>query len=403
MSDPAWAQLSTAHLPELVDELKRLHGGGSFAITARELSNRVPGTTEEDAQTLLMGAGDWLQRREQPGEVDAEFPDEPASTVTFFVWEGAPPRDTQWLLLVHGMNTKGLWQEYLSFEIGLWQGKNVPTFAYKYGWIVLGVLMPWRRTKLLRALQDRIIELSQEPPKFNLGAKPDVVCHSFGTWLVGHALLQQLGKVNAGHEPDFRLGRVILTGSILRPDFDWASLQEEGLVEDVLNHYGTRDRIVPLAHWTIVDSGPSGRRGFDSTQHAEVPHQVLNVVARDFAHSQLLAADKDRYDSYSKTWKLFLSNPEGQASRNLPLSDPARSWVEAWWPLRGTLFPFVAVPVLMMLLAWGLISLGGALSSLAGQSSDAPATALKWLALCGAGPLVVLYVGHVLRMLIRRI
>jgi hypothetical protein len=362
VNGPAWGELSGRYPPSLVAELKRLYDGGSFVIHARDLSNNVPGTTEEEALALLLNAGGWLVKREQPGEVDPEFPDEEPELVPVFEWTDAPPRYTQWLLLVHGMNTKGLWQEYLAFDIGLWQGRNVPTFVHKYGWIVFGVMLPRRRTALKRRLQDRIVELSKEPPKFNLGAKPDVVCHSFGTWLVGHALRDQLVNVTAGRQPDFRLGRVILTGSILRPDFEWQRLQAAGLVEDVLNHYGTKDRIVPLAHWTILDSGPSGRRGFDETPRAKGSFQVLNVAARDYAHSQLLSTGKERYKSYSATWRRFLSNPEGEASRNLTWSDPESPWKEAWWPLRGTLFPFVAVLLLVSVVAAGLILLRSALT-----------------------------------------
>ena len=52
-------------------------------------------------------------------------------------------------------------------------------------------------------------------------------------------------------------------------------MRDAHLVEDVLNHYATADRVVPLAHMTIVESGPSGRRGFDGDQ-------VLNVQAVGF-------------------------------------------------------------------------------------------------------------------------
>ena len=33
-------------------------------------------------------------------------------------------------------------------------------------------------------------------------------------------------------------GRIILTGCILRPDFDWATIKAAGLVDEVMNHGG---------------------------------------------------------------------------------------------------------------------------------------------------------------------
>jgi serine/threonine-protein kinase len=62
-----------------------------------------------------------------------------------------------------------------------------------------------------------------------LDARPDIIAHSFGTWLVGHALESN---------PDIQVGRVVLTGSILRPDFNWKEHMPSGQVEAVLNHYG---------------------------------------------------------------------------------------------------------------------------------------------------------------------
>jgi hypothetical protein len=42
---------------------------------------------------------------------------------------------------------------------------------------------------------------------------------------------------------------------------------------------------VPLAHFTIIESGPSGRRGCDGDQ-------VLNIRAVGFGHSDLFSIDK---------------------------------------------------------------------------------------------------------------
>src|SRR5204863_10105737 len=118
-----------------------------------------------------------------------------------------------------------------------------------------------------------------------------------------------------------RFGRLILTGCVLRPDFNWARIKEAELVTDVMNHYGTSDPVVPFAEATIFDSGPSGRRGFDGKY-------VINVRAEGFGHSDLFSIDQFVVNghffakpsptehgvthlaySYKRYWKPFLTLP----------------------------------------------------------------------------------------------
>ena len=133
-------------------------------------------------------------------------------------------------------------------------------------------------------------------------------------------------------------GRVILTGCILRPDFDWGKIKEARLIEEVLNHYGTKDWVVPLAQATICDSGPSGRRGFDG-------REVINVQAKGCGHSDLFSitdfANESGFFSrnargagavthlehaYTRYWKPFLTLPReelGQEPFHVPGTDVA--------------------------------------------------------------------------------
>jgi hypothetical protein len=204
--------------------------------------------------------------------------------------------------------------------------------------------MTWRRHNLQRSLRDKLAALRHEARAQGYDGNPDVVAHSFGTWLFGHLVKDELVR---NSNDRLRFGRVILLGCILRPDFDWKSVKEAGLAQDVLNHYGTGDRVVPLAHATISDSGPSGRRGFDSDE-------VINIRADGLGHSDLLSIAK-RFNSgvtylsnsYQRYWRPFLTLPKEELLNIPDRLNPPKPWRQLWWPLRGTMFPFLAIPFVL--------------------------------------------------------
>lgn len=56
--------------------------------------------------------------------------------------------------------------------------------------------------------------------------------------------------------------KVILCGSILPPDFDWATILGRGQVNQVRNEFGLQDVWSSMAHLAVRDTGASGVRGF---------------------------------------------------------------------------------------------------------------------------------------------
>jgi hypothetical protein len=261
---------------------------------------------------------------------------------TVFVRELSAARSVDWVVAIHGMNTSGAWQEAFSWKFCTTWGRSVPVAVYKYGFVVVGVVLAWRRRKFQRELRTKLAALRDEARAQGFLGNPDVIAHSFGTWLFGHLLEDELTR---NEEDRLEFGRVILAGCILRPDFDWKRIRESHLVKEVLNHYGTADCIVPLAHMTITKSGPSGRRGFDGDQ-------VLNIRAVGFGHSDLFSVDKRvengltyLANSYQKYWRPFLTLPATELLTLSDRADPQAPWSELPWPLRGTIFPFLAVPL----------------------------------------------------------
>jgi hypothetical protein len=232
-------------------------------------------------------------------------------------------RDVAWVLLIHGMNTTGGWQEQFAWRAALTYGRSVPVFSYKYGQLRPGVLFGRRRSSLVTRTVNSIRELSGDAASAHLGGPPDVISHSFGTWLVVHALLA---------DRDLQIGRLILTGGIVPPDFDWSSV--EGQVEAVLNHRASRDRVVPLAPYFIPDSGPSGKYPFD---RGDV---VLDLVTDGWGHSDFFSTE-NLASSFEEVWKPFLTVPSPAAKTH-----PAGTWKPPAYLLRARALRWLAIGLL---------------------------------------------------------
>ena len=239
--------------------------------------------------------------------------------VSHFLREAEPGRSVPWVLVLHGMNTNGAWQEQFSWRVATTYGRSVPVFIYKYGKVVTGVFLSWRRRALVRQLHDRIRDLAAERTDSPLGSRPDVIAHSFGTWMLGHAL--------ASNDPelaDLAVGRVILVGCILRPDFPWGDILARGRAEAVLNHFSHADRWARVSGFAISDAGPSGHRGFDSSSAEVTRSLVINRSADGFGHSDYFDS-RLMPDVYKDVWKPFLTSPL-QSLGGTSRTDPASRW-----------------------------------------------------------------------------
>ena len=258
----------------------------------------------------LAGIGDPATCPECGESLAAEH----VNVTVLYVRPGESPRLIPWFLVVHGMNTPGDWQEKLTWLIGRNYGRMVPVAIYKYGVIRPGVLFGWRQKQLMRQLQAKMRIFAAEATAAKLEGRPDVIAHSFGTWLVANALLD---------DEELKIGRLILLGAVVPPNFPWNTLVESGQVIHILNHGATHDGWVPLAHWSIPHSGPGGTRGF--------PPPVTNIDAVGFGHSDYFTPDSRMQEIFEQVWRPFLSWNTPQF--NHPVVPP-KAWQPAWWLLR---------------------------------------------------------------------
>ena len=203
----------------------------------------------------------------------AELGEEPQAVSRYRI-EGLPSRDVHWMVVVHGMNTRGPWQEELSWRIANKFRYHAPVLIYKYGWATIDVLAPLIQQRLAKELGRKIRSAVQYAAKSGIADPPDLVAHSFGTLLF--SLLLRDSEFD-----DLKFGRVITVGSIIRPDFDWSPYLAAGRIEAVLNHTGGKDIPVRIAQYIIPGSGPGGYVGY-------LDQTVTNVMSKDFVHSSAL-------------------------------------------------------------------------------------------------------------------
>lgn len=217
-------------------------------------------------------------------------------TEAFYQLVGETSRDIRWMIVLHGMNSRAKWQEEFSWQIANRLRYSAPVLIYKYGWATIDVLVRWLHRKLAKRLGERMriaiaqAEASQRPPR------PDIIAHSFGTHLLSMVLT----------DPDFgdlKFGRIITAGSVIRPDFDWDSLIENGRVEAVLNHVAGKDKPVLIAQFVIPGTGPGGRVGY-------IANKAINVCSPIFKHSDFFLTENLRAEiADGGLWHNFLTHP----------------------------------------------------------------------------------------------
>jgi hypothetical protein len=265
--------------------------------------------------------------------VDDQLP----QPVRVYVREGTPTRDVRWAITLHGMNTAGVWQQDFSWRLAQAFRYSIPVGLYKYGNVKFAPFLVLLRMRHRRRFVAYFKKVRKEMIAAGFGAVPDVIAHSFGTWLLSRVLASD------DSEDPIRVGRVILTGSIVRPDFDWRDLIRRGRLEAVLCHVASRDLPARLAHWGIRGTGPSSVRGFNDRTC------VQHAVSSAFGHSDYFT-EANMEQVIQEVWVPFLTRTvgvvEGQRSA---AGVPWAPSMMRYLTLGVTYFAVVAVGMLILL------------------------------------------------------
>lgn len=230
---------------------------------------------------------------------------------------------------LHGIRTQARWQSAFAdvAQVAQW---NCRLEKWNFGWFhIFQFISPWSRETKVRWFRETYYdEVNFRKLKFNENEYPSVVAHSFGTYILGNALLKY---------SYLRFNKVILCGCILPREFPWDKLIDRGQVQAVRNEFGVRDVWAKHVDWFIPQTGPSGTVGLTCK------HQRFEQVEFRYDHSEYF--DKGHMEAY---WIPFLEKD---------LSFIASTESEVPHPRRT--YPIVLCVILAILLA---ILLAGAVA-----------------------------------------
>ena len=203
---------------------------------------------------------------------------------------------------LHGIRTHAGWCRAF-YEVASDSSWQVRMDRWNFGYFnIILFLLTFARAAKIRWFRKVYREECQDKDvRLDKGQYPSIVAHSFGTYILGNALL----KYDWLH-----FDKVILCGSILPQDFPWDELIERGQVQAVRNEYGTNDVPTRLVKWFVAGTGPSGRRGFSRS------HERFEQEQFEYTHSEYF--DKGHMEA---KWLPFLG-------RQLPFIDVSAKHVK---------------------------------------------------------------------------
>jgi serine/threonine-protein kinase len=184
----------------------------------------------------------------------------------------APVKLSEIVVTLHGIRTHAKWQRTFT-EVAARAGLQCRLDRWNFGYFsILKFMAPWSRAAKVDWFRNTYHDEFGEQAMSALSSdRPSIVAHSFGTYVLGNALLRY---------PYLRFNKVLLCGSILPRDFPWDVLIDRGQVQAVRNEYGARDVWTRLAQWFVPGTGPSGLVGFSNT------HERLEQERFDYSHSE---------------------------------------------------------------------------------------------------------------------
>lgn len=238
------------------------------------------------------------------------------------------------VVMIHGIRTEALWFDSVSRLLKL-QDHQLHPVAAGYDYLDLfRFLCPWRQfgRAPVERVRDKLDAVCSDPKI----RRVSVIAHSFGTYIICEILKS---------DPNLRLHRLMLCGSVVPSTFDWREHATQiDLLPDpdvttqrVVNDCGWRDIWPVFAESVTWGYGSAGRFGFQTPQVKDRYHP--------FGHSDFF-----KEDFVGQYWVPLLA--EGKVTEG-----PSGQPMSAWWTqllrvfkLRWGLWP--AIAFMLCWLAW---------------------------------------------------
>jgi hypothetical protein len=175
-----------------------------------------------------------------------------------------PSYSPRLVISVHGIRTKAEWQKPLSKILKQNEILHTP---YNFGYYnVFRFLFHQQNERMVDKFYEFYSGIIQ-----NLGygidlndnkKRPSIIAHSFGSYIVGYCMQKY---------SDVKFDKVIICGSILPQNFEWATLFMRDQINLILNEYGLKDKWANITGKYVKNTGNSGTKGFHiaSTQLIE--------------------------------------------------------------------------------------------------------------------------------------
>lgn len=179
------------------------------------------------------------------------------------------------LMSAHGIRTHGEWQKLFASATS---GTQARTESFDYGrYGLFRFTVPPFNSRLVDKFYNwygTTVKTCASVALDRYDKRPSAVAHSLGSWVIANAMLKY---------EDVRFDKLILAGSILPRDFDWATLFARDQVAFVRNECGQKDPWPDWAGRFVARTGTGGTHGFDWFGST-----VQNVRCDWFGHSDAL-------------------------------------------------------------------------------------------------------------------
>lgn len=200
------------------------------------------------------------------------------------------------ILLTHGIDTHGEWTDQISKKLQL-HGFNYRVVG---GFVKIIKFVRGRgRYESVEKLLENIIDVQQHNQNKNIS----IIAHSYGTLVLSKAL-----SLAAKLKVKIKIHNIILTGSIIRSDYNWTQFVYGDLsvkVTKVYNVCGELDPWPIFASRFVYDAGHSGAFFFENSDK-----QINNLRLHKVSHTNMFTDE-----IFNQFYLKFLSNDRYTQSR----------------------------------------------------------------------------------------